>query len=341
MELICKAPTRIDITGGTLDLWPIHNLLKGRPATLNMAVSLWAEAKLRVIEGDKFVLKSANYGDVVEGDFGQVSKAKELPLLVESLKAIWDPALPSIQIETHAACPPGAGLGGSSALAIALVHGLLNLRKKLGKPHPLVSDGPEQLVALCQNMESRIIAAPTGTQDYLAAVYGGLNVIFFETQGYRVQQASQEGLMELQKNLMLVFCGQSRASALNNWSVFRRFFDKDADIRVGLQEISRLSEKAATALLQQDWQAAIEISEQEWKVRKEMWPDIETVATKKVDTAAVRAGATFTRVCGAGGGGMMVIAAPSEKHTAVAEAISQVGGEVYPVELGVEGVKIF
>ena len=61
------------------------------------------------------------------------------------------------------------------------------------------------------------------------------------------------------------------------------------------------------------------LSYEEWRLRCELWPGVETDYTKRVDTDASSAGASFTKVCGAGGGGVMLIHCKPEKKNFYSE----------------------
>src|SRR5205807_1409188 len=43
--IVSKAPTRIDLAGGTVDIWPLY-LFLNRPTTLNLGIDLFAETRL-------------------------------------------------------------------------------------------------------------------------------------------------------------------------------------------------------------------------------------------------------------------------------------------------------
>src|SRR5258705_7222544 len=44
------SPTRIDLAGGTLDIWPL-NMLVDRALTVNVAIDLWATAVIEDLPG--------------------------------------------------------------------------------------------------------------------------------------------------------------------------------------------------------------------------------------------------------------------------------------------------
>jgi len=57
MQILAKAPTRIDLSGGTLDIWPLY-LFVGGATTINLAINLYATAKLEPLPGTKISIVS-------------------------------------------------------------------------------------------------------------------------------------------------------------------------------------------------------------------------------------------------------------------------------------------
>src|SRR5512141_3077105 len=119
-----QAPTRIDIAGGTLDLWPLHHLVTHK-CTVNVGVSLFASAEISLSVDKEYHLKSHDQNRFVSGQFEVLCKDKTLPLHSILLEALWDKNYPALTIRTQDSSPKGAGLGGSSSLGIA-VAGALN-----------------------------------------------------------------------------------------------------------------------------------------------------------------------------------------------------------------------
>ena len=156
-------------------------------------------------------------------------------------------------------------------------------------------------------IEAKIINAPTGCQDYWGGVRGRVNILDFLNSGVEIETFHTDKIKnELDKHMIVAFSGKSRDSAMNNWQIFKNVFDGDKETVSILSEIGLLGYKVGQALKDGDVMAALEMSRQEWEVRKQLWAGIETKETKAIDQAAVSAGALFSRVCGAGGGGVMV-----------------------------------
>ena len=322
MKVTATAPTRMDLAGGTLDLWPIHHLLS-RKATVNVGVSLAAEVQLTKSSDDLFRFTSQDLDESFIGSFDEATQCQNLPLIGLLLEALWDRDWPPITVATSAKSPAGAGLGGSSCLAVALGAALSKGRHALGLGPQLPEDS---LVQTAQNVEARLIHAPTGCQDYWGAVRGGLNLLTFPFKGVEVETFPAGQLPGLQEHLLLCYSGKSRASAINNWDIFKRLFDGDKELLSRFEEIGGVAQECSQAVRGGDLDRTLKLSAKEWLLRTALWPKIETDETQSIDKAAKQAGARFTRVGGAGGGGVMAIFCDPNVREMVMQACISSGG---------------
>ena len=329
-------PTRIDIAGGTIDLWPIHCVLN-EPATVNIGVTLDAEAVVSTSNDGKFHFASADQDLSESGSFERLIKSEALPLLGLLLKTIWSPELPPISIKTTAKSPAGAGLGGSSCLGIAIAAALFRLRTKFGQPDV---NSEKDLVQTVQDAEAWLIHAPTGCQDYWGGLRGNINVLRYPYGATTITTKSANTITGINESLIICYSGKSRKSAINNWEIFKRVFDRDQALIAQLNQIASLSNSCATAILNGDLTSAVNYSKAEWEVRKKLWPNIETSETSAIDQAACNAGASFSRVCGAGGGGVMAIFADPKNRKAVESAATKAGGTILDAVISQQGLRI-
>lgn len=336
-QVSARAPTRIDLAGGTLDLWPIHHLLD-RKATVNVGVSLDARADVKLVEpGGSYRFSSKDQALDVRGDFAALTATTELPLLGLLTKAIWRSDLPKISIETSARSPAGGGLGGSSCLGVTVAGALWRMRSEVtGESTPT----EDALVRIVQDVEARLIRAPTGVQDYWGGMRGNVNLLTFPFGSTKVETLPPEKVRGLEEELILCYSGKSRASAINNWEIFKRLFDGDKGLLAIFNEIGALAEDCAAAAQAGNFGRMIELSMQEWELRIKLWPNIETVETKNLDQAAKASGARFSRVCGAGGGGVMAVFAPKERKKSVAEALRAAGGTILDAGVAHYGLEV-
>ena len=81
MRISASAPTRIDLAGGTIDIWPLYLFHPGAQ-TLNAAISLRAKATIETRPDERIVINSLDTGVTVEADGWQELRGRrELRLL--------------------------------------------------------------------------------------------------------------------------------------------------------------------------------------------------------------------------------------------------------------------
>ena len=128
-------------------------------------------------------------------------------------------------------------------------------------------------------------------------------------EGVEVEQLYCSDLSEyLTQNIRLIYSGESRKSGINNWEVYKGFFDGDENIKNGLSEISQLSHKAYSAIKRKSFDELLSFIAKEGAIRESLFPLILTKKMKKFQEELFkthpRAG---MKVCGAGGGGCFVV----------------------------------
>lgn len=331
-----SAPTRIDIIGGTLDLWPLHQILP-KCATINFGITLDATTHLEFTSHEHHVLESTDQKVSVTCSRDELAKNVVLPLHAKIIAALWPKDAPSLKLKTSAMSPAGAGLGGSSALAVTIAWAVLQARKAtFGIDLPT----EHQLVDIVKDIESEIIHAPTGVQDYWGAIKGGLNILTFPPGNTSVQQVKNNILKQLQDDLIVCFSGQSRASAMNNWQIYRDFFDRKTATIDLLTKMGQCAFDAKQAVEAGDFDELMRLSVKEWQLRCQLWPGIETEVTRQISEQARAAGAYSSRVCGAGGGGVMSILAKPSAREHVIKEIEKVGGTVlHQARISTQGLR--
>jgi D-glycero-alpha-D-manno-heptose-7-phosphate kinase len=324
-----SAPSRIDLAGGTLDIWPISVLVPGA-LTVNLAIELRATATIEPLRERRIVVVSRDR---------KRTAARELPLapadaagplaLLLRLAASFAPA-GGLRLVTEAQAPAGAGLGGSSTLGIA-AGSALNRWTRAGLDR-------QALLARVLNLETLQIGAPTGNQDYLAAIHGGLSAYHHGPDGTR-----REALRlppGLERRLVLAYTGQPRSSGSSNWDMFRRFIEGERTTVARMHTIARIAAELRDALGEGDLDAAGRLVGEEGRLRYRLAPSVATAALLAADRAARRAGALGVKVCGAGGGGCLVAFAREGRRDAVAEAVAGTGARVLEARVARRGVRV-
>ncbi len=276
--LEASAPARIDLAGGTLDLWPLHVLHPGS-VTVNLAIDLRARCRVRHGEtGFRVTVPDLGYERVVSRpvEFLSDPRAALAGALLEAF-AIVQP----LQIELSSAVPFGSGLGGSSALTVAMAAALC---ASVDRPFT----GPER-VELVRDVETRVLGKPAGVQDYYPALTGGLHILFFEPG--RVEAKRRDADPESWRaHLTLFDTGAAHASGMNNWEVFRARLEGDSAVADALEQVGAAARDMATAVEREEFAAMGHALRDEWRARRRLAPVVSSPGIERAIAAAISAG---------------------------------------------------
>src|SRR5437588_10654444 len=127
MIIEATAPTRVDLAGGTIDIWPLYLFHPGA-ATVNFGISLWARCRIETRADDRVILESRDRGLTFETSLAGIADLahEERLELISKLVHFFKPDV-GFHLVAESSAPAGAGLGGSSALAIACIGALNRL----------------------------------------------------------------------------------------------------------------------------------------------------------------------------------------------------------------------
>jgi D-glycero-alpha-D-manno-heptose-7-phosphate kinase len=329
MGVTVIAPTRIDLAGGTLDIWPL-NLFVNRPVyTLNMAIDIVTEAT--VVRRDDGMIVVASLDRGAEVSFPSVDKIHhrhKLGLLSRLAAHFLRPEHGGATITTRSHAPAGAGLAGSSSLNIAVTRALsLHTGARLNKT---------AATGVAKDVEAALLGVPTGLQDYAAALYGGINAFGFPAGGM-TRDHFVDVESTLPERILLFYSGACRNSGINNWEMFKRLVDKEPKAVRGFTHIADAAIKGREALATGDMKSFDAAIRKEWEARRSLFPAISTPAIDAAIDAGKNAGARAARICGAGGGGCFFLTVDPDKREAVTAAVVAAGAEYLPFSLSKRG----
>jgi D-glycero-alpha-D-manno-heptose-7-phosphate kinase len=324
-----SAPARVDLAGGTLDLWPLHVLHPGS-VTVNLAINLLARCRVRRGERGFHVLIPAR-GFEARGATPEELLGRPETALVGSLLAALRVPEP-LEVDISSEVPFGSGLGGSSALTVALLGALERFS-------PVSLQGVDR-VDLVRDVETRVLNKPAGVQDYFPPLGGGLHRIVFEPGRTRAARSDVDpGLWD--RHLTLFDTGASHSSGMNNWEIFKARLEGDTAVARRLEGVRRAAERMAAAAEALDFPAMGRALGEEWDARRELAPVVSTPLIERAIAAAGSAGAWAGKACGAGGGGCVVFLSPAERSEAVRRSLSGLGeGSVLSVRAVNEGLAV-
>ncbi len=322
MRIEASAPTRIDLAGGTLDIWPLYLFHPGAQ-TINAAINIRASATIETRPDSRVVIHSTDTGTTVEANaWGDLRDRRELRLL--SLLAHFFEAR-GIILTTTCESPAGAGIAGSSALNVAVCAALARWSRTHYEP--------EALLQVAMNIEAQAIGVPTGLQDYRPALYGGIATLELNVDGIRRVPLDVDP-SDLERRIVLCYTGQPRDSGTNNWDIMKKHIDGDRHVFDCFERIRDTTAAMRDAMARSDWNAVGQAIGQEWEHRKRLVPGVSTPAIDALIARAMHAGGSAAKVCGAGGGGCLFCYGPPERHDAIREALASGGAR--PLEFRID-----
>ncbi|HTM23829.1 MAG TPA: hypothetical protein VL225_01470 [Vicinamibacterales bacterium] len=328
MHIHASAPTRIDLAGGTLDIWPLYLFHEGAQ-TLNAAISLRASCDVRSRPDRRVVITSEDAGQRVEVDhWSQLKDGHDLRLLGRLLHFFQAEGL---EMQTRSDSPVGAGIAGSSALNIA-VCGALNAWSGGHRT-------ADEIFQIAMNVEAQAIDVPTGAQDYRPAYFGGISAVELRVNGVRRVPIDVRP-EELQRRLVLAYTNASRNSGINNWDVTKRHIDGDRGVQRSFARIRDIAAAMRTALERRDWPEVGRQIAAEWDNRKQLAPGVTTPEIDAMLAAATSAGALGGKVCGAGGGGCLFCFGDPDVTPAIRDALAAAGAKVLDFTIEPRGLVI-
>jgi D-glycero-alpha-D-manno-heptose-7-phosphate kinase len=332
MLIESSAPTRVDLAGGTIDIWPLYLFHPGA-ATVNFATSLRAHCKIKTRDDGRIVLESQDRKVAFETNLAAIEDLvrEERLELISKLVHFFKPNT-GFHLTANSLAPAGAGLGGSSALAIACIGALNRL---VGNRYD-----ERKFITIAANIETTVIRVPAGFQDYYPAQYGGASCLHFRADGIE-REALQIDAAKLDSRIVICYTGEPRLSGTNNWDIFKRHIDGDPELFELFGGIRDSAARMRGALLADDWTEVRETMRAGYPNRKRLAPGVTTPQMERLVESALASGAEAAKVCGAGGGGCIAFLCAEGRKADVERTLNAAeGAEVLDWKFSPEGLVV-
>lgn len=306
--VVTRTPLRVSFAGGGTDLAEYYNRDYGAVLSTTIRQYLYVTLKRHGVGfGEQIRL---NYSETE-----QVNHIDELKndIARECLRFL-DIEGP-IYVSTVADVPGASGLGSSSAFAVGLLNALHIWRRE--------SASAGQLAAEAAQVEIDILGRPIGKQDHYAAAYGGFNFYrFLQTSGVSIepQQFEPGGLENMFRHLMLFWTGITR----NAHDVLA---EQKQNIDSRLADLTTLRDNAHRLQLglrkKFDAEHFGRSLDEAWRVKRGLASGITNAAIDSLYERGVRGGAFGGKICGAGGGGVLLFVVCPERRDQVRKALCE------------------
>ena len=333
MQVTNTGSVRVDLVGGTLDIEPINLIIKN-VVTLNVATGLKASVSLTKTAFDGVEIHSADYNKNYKYTSSELTEDRvvysrdfaEMSFVLQILRLFNINS--HIKLELSSGAPAGSGLGGSSAMGVTLYRALCNFTGENYDRH--------RAVLRVKAVESRILnQGMAGYQDYFPALTGGVLAVKGIEGEIKIEQLYSDELKEvLETHLTLISSKQSRASGINNWEVYKGFFDKKPEVIEGLTRIADISHQTYEALKSKNWDKMLNLIALEGLEREKLFPGISTDKIRQFTSDLKKNGNVIgLKMCGAGGGGCFILVHKGLDPEIIESKVKEHGMEILPFKV--------
>lgn len=299
--IICKTPFRISFFGGGTDFPVYYNNYKNA-GVISTSINKYSYISLRHLPSF-FEHKHRITYSIVE----HVKKNNQIKH--PSVRAILNYFKQKSGLEIHydGDVPAWSGLGTSSSFTVGLLNCMhtLNLNKIDKK----------KLSEEAIYIEQKLLKESVGSQDQIAAAYGGFNKISFsKNDTFKVQNINFKNKSKkiLEDNLLLMYTGIRRLSH----KIESHKIKKIKHHNTSLNQISKIKDEALKYFESEDicLKSLGNLMIESWKEKKSLSNKVSNDLIDEVLSIGLNNGAFGGKILGAGGGGFLMFIAPKSKH---------------------------
>ena len=318
--IISQTPLRVSFAGGGTDFHRYYREHEG--AVVSSAIDKYVYVVV-VPRFDELIIVNYTKKETVENVRDLKHELVREALLRTGVEN-------GVEITTLADVPSeGSGLGSSSTVTVGLLHALYAYKGKLATAEQLAREACEIEIDIC--------GKPIGKQDQYIAAYGGICQFTFrkdESVDVRQFRRSTDLFQGISRNIMLFYTGRTRKAG-NILSVQ----NDRTEINVEhLHRLKALVPRTAEALDRlRLWEVGRVLNDR-WLLKQQLAEGIGSPEIAEMYDTALGAGAAGGKICGAGGGGFLLLYCDPAHHKAVRKAM-----EAYrelPIALDPDGSKI-
>jgi D-glycero-alpha-D-manno-heptose-7-phosphate kinase len=210
--------------------------------------------------------------------------------------------------------PAQSGVGSSSSFTVGFLNALYALKGQMVTKR--------QLAREAINIEQNLIKENVGSQDQVAAAFGGLNKIEFggEKEFYVYPVTITKAKIDLLQNHMLfIFTGFSR----NASDIAGEQIKKTSEKKIELKAMMEMVDEAVNILngRPDGIKDFGKLLHESWKIKRGLTSLISTSKIDEIYETARKEGALGGKLTGAGGGGFMLIFASPENHPRIKDKL--------------------
>jgi len=290
--LACSAPGRAGVIGNPTDMYG------GSVLSCSIAERAYVHIKEAgrlefETQGQTFIVQDR--GDLrLKDDLFDIGRAILSYLRLPDLRC---------HIRYWSDIPIKAGVGGSTALTVAMLYGLLEYQG--------IETHKYRLAEMARYIELNFLRVVCGYQDAYMCTFGGLNYMDFQNkQFYREAEAELYATIEPLHDyvprlpFLLAHTGVQHSSGAVHKPIRERWLEGEREVRDAYVSIARLAQDGKKALLQKDWSRLGRLMNQNHAIQRDLGGSGES--NERLIKVALDHGALGAKLAGAGDGGTII-----------------------------------
>lgn len=301
--IITQTPLRVSLAGGGTDFPEFYNTHGG--AIVSMAIDKYI-----------YIIVKERYDDLIYLNYSQKeieSNVNQIhhELIREAMKKT--DVTKGIEITCLADIPSeGTGLGSSGTFTVGLLNALYTFRG--------IQVDPERLAQEATEIEMIRVGRPIGLQDQYIAAYGGLNLFEFSS-GNKVQvkrvDLENGKLLKVASNILLFYTNKTRSSS----TILEDQKNNISKNEVVLSTLKEQAYRVYHCLHEGKFDTIGDVLRETWNFKKKLAVGISNDLIDELYDVALENGVVGGKICGAGGGGFLMLYCPRDKQDQLRSAL--------------------
>ena len=287
--IISKTPYRISFFGGGSDYPEWYNTYKGTVISSSINKYLYISfRKLPNFFTHKYRIVWSKIENVKKIDQIQHKVIKHL-LKINNIND-------GLEIHYDGDLPARSGMGSSSSFVVGCLNSFLKLKNKKINKFNLANNAI--------NFEQNILKENVGSQDQVAAAYGGFNRIDFYKNNFKIKKIkSSKNLKILEKNLMLIYTNINRTAHNVAGTYVKKLKNEKKNY---IDELICHANEAEKILEKGNIDDFGKLLHSSWILKKKLSKSISNNKIDELYDFAMKNGAYGGKILGAGAGGFLL-----------------------------------
>ncbi len=331
MIIRARAPFRISFGGGGTDMAPYCTEHGG--CVINTTIDRHVHVSLKERDDKKIKVVLSNSNKSYIFDIGDRKYENEIEIFKATVNIL--KVSHGFDITIYSDLPAGSGMGGSSALTVALIGAFekfyqLNLSRK-------------EIAEKAYYIERIELNQKGGYQDQYASSFGGFNFIKFSKDiDVMPVKVNHDIINELHFRLILCYIGGTHFSSSIQEDVLEKYKIKRKSFLEAMDDLKRVARDMRDLLESNNIKELNrfgELMHEGWLAKKSLSSKISNENIERFYLLSRKHGVIGGKLLGAGGGGHLLLFSNPDKKYNVIQELEKIGGKIVNFHFNPNGLE--